>query len=696
MCDKLRALKEEDVDIFILEIRSTELSKKWANVENSFEKCIFFLESSEDSCQEDIESVESKQEVVYDMYMDCLAMINRALHKLRQGNVELNRDPSDIPQEVQTQSAPPKEVQASDTDLNKTNSSTHTCRNVGNQAASSPIAGIGNPRGNSSFNVDPPNSDMVHNLVLPPCDTDVFEGDFLSWPTFRDLFSAVYINNARLSDIERLCHLTRNTRGEAREIVSKFPLTNRSFALAWNALKATYDNPRLLIHNQFKILFALPVLEVETSSGLKQIQRGINGCLSAMSIYDVRTDNWDPFLVFICLQRLPKITQTLWEQSVKDKSSVSLWEDLDRFLTERIQTLMCLHGMRGNDSVKKSNVNKFQTHVSQTRPYRNSPPSPKNECILCPQQSHQLFECPRFKSMSLSARFSTVKRRRLCVNCLRRGHEVKTCISQHRCSKCRRSHHTLLHRSGTSPNNSISSVGSVNRNPTNSPNPVPINPSVPSTSTSASRQVFHTAQNKSVLLGTAIAHVVHCGVSYPARALIDPASESSFLTQGLQNRLKLPVSSTDVTVSGVNCAISANSSKICSLQIGSRCDPSVVLETRAVVLPSISGNLPSFNVSSDFRAQMPNIRLADDDLFNSRPVELLLGADLYPKIMLEGCQSILSGTLLAQNSIFGWLVTGPIPSSEIRAFATLVARKNYSRNYMVRSNRSRRSTFGRY
>ncbi|KAH8321738.1 hypothetical protein KR074_003094, partial [Drosophila pseudoananassae] len=34
---------------------------------------------------------------------------------------------------------------------------------------------------------------------LPPVDTEVFAGDYLRWPTFRDLFTAIYIQNSRLT-----------------------------------------------------------------------------------------------------------------------------------------------------------------------------------------------------------------------------------------------------------------------------------------------------------------------------------------------------------------------------------------------------------------------------------------------------------------------------------------------------------------
>ena len=56
------------------------------------------------------------------------------------------------------------------------------------------------------------------------------------------------------------------------EIVSKCPLTNQGFDIAWRNLTETYDNPRMLVNDQLKSLFALPFLDKETSSGLKSLQ----------------------------------------------------------------------------------------------------------------------------------------------------------------------------------------------------------------------------------------------------------------------------------------------------------------------------------------------------------------------------------------------------------------------------------------
>ncbi|KAI8116689.1 hypothetical protein CVS40_11287 [Lucilia cuprina] len=66
-----------------------------------------------------------------------------------------------------------------------------------------------------------------------------------------------------------------------------------------------------------------------------------------------------------------------------------------------------------------------------------------------------------------------------------------------------------------------------------------------STTATINRQAFYTSQNQTVLLGTAIVNIHHQGMTYPARALIDPASETSFISERVQNRLKILTQSTN-------------------------------------------------------------------------------------------------------------------------------------------------------
>jgi len=81
---------------------------------------------------------------------------------------------------------------------------------------------------------------------LPPCDTEVFSGDYLRWPTIRDLFTAIYVNNPRQTEVEKLFHLYAKTTEDAPAIFSRSSLTNDGFKSAWDNFMTRFENRRLL------------------------------------------------------------------------------------------------------------------------------------------------------------------------------------------------------------------------------------------------------------------------------------------------------------------------------------------------------------------------------------------------------------------------------------------------------------------
>ncbi|XP_075150879.1 uncharacterized protein LOC142224987 [Haematobia irritans] len=404
-----------------------------------------------------------------------------------------------------------------------------------------------------------------------------------------------------------------------------------------------------------------------------------------MAVNNVSTNDWDPILIFLCVQRLPKISVTLWEQDISDKSALSSWVDMDRFLTEMIQTLTCLRDLKGIDASRKTDGRKLRTHFTNASP-KSSPSRSRNlqytshssrdsvdkMCVLCPRQSHHLRVCRKFRNLSVNDRLTAVKRHRCCFNCLSRRHDVHNCATSRSCEKCQGRHHTLLHRDSSHSTNVTITTSTVSAaRPTDSCGLIGPQPSTSSgiVSGTSARQVFHVSQNSSVLLGTDMVNIVHQGMTYPARTLIDPASEASFITENMQ---KFSTTSAMSSISGVNQSVSITSRGICPLSIGSPIDESFVVEATALVLPKISGNLPSFQVSRNYMSRLPNLRSADPNLFDSRPVDLLLGADVYPRIILQGVRSGILGSLIAQQTVFGWLITGSIPTSIVTVFSTTV------------------------
>lgn len=64
-----------------------------------------------------------------------------------------------------------------------------------------------------------------------------------------------------------------------------------------------------------------------------------------------------------------------------------------------------------------------------------------NNCILCKAEKHR----SGFKDLTHDKKLSTLTTNRVCLNCLQPGHFIKDCKSLHRCRKCQKPHHTLLH-----------------------------------------------------------------------------------------------------------------------------------------------------------------------------------------------------------------------------------------------------------
>ncbi|KAH8314615.1 hypothetical protein KR074_010797, partial [Drosophila pseudoananassae] len=471
---------------------------------------------------------------------------------------------------------------------------------------------------------------------LPPVDTEVFAGDYLRWPTFRDLFTAIYIQNSRLTPVERWFHLLSKTSGDAHAIVSKAPLTHEGFDAAWQSLTDRFENRRLLVNSQLKILFNIQAISQESGVALKELQATIQSCLTALAMSSINVEAWDCLLVFMISSRLPKVTLSMWEQSVHNKAEIPTWKELDNFLTERHCTLEAIDDVRPSGSgqlpprsgIPIAPARRLNSHETRVVPGQKG-------CDLCSREDHPIRLCPRFLNMDVNGRFGYITRKQLCLNCFGRGHQQRDCTSARTCFTCHSRHHTLLHRG----------------NPfATAPSP-PMPPTAPSPPTPANRsedqsnvQVCFASGSGAVILGTALINVCHLGCTVQARALIDSGSEATFITERLFNLVKPPFKTIQAQVSGLNQTISAQSTKLCHFSIRSPSRPGLQLETAAYVLPQLAGNLPSYPISRDRLKGLPNITLADPNFFESSQVDVLLGADILPSILLGNSKSNICGS----------------------------------------------------
>ncbi|XP_041451899.1 uncharacterized protein LOC121405318 [Drosophila obscura] len=193
-------------------------------------------------------------------------------------------------------------------------------------------------------------------------------------------------------------------------------------------------------------------------------------------------------------------------------------------------------------------------------------------------------------------------------------------------------------------------------------------------------QSYFASSTSTVLLGTALINICHLGTNFRARALIDSGSEATFITERLFNIIKPPFEAIQAQVAGLNQTVAAKAQRRCHFMIGAASRPGLKIETMAYVLPQLAGNLPSYPIPQHFLDKLPNLPLADPSFHRSSQIDVLLGADILPSILLSGFRSDICGSLLGQETIFGWVLSGPVSADSTRTVSAFTTKLSLDSN----------------
>ena len=137
-----------------------------------------------------------------------------------------------------------------------------------------------------------------------------------------------------------------------------------------------------------------------------------------------------------------------------------------------------------------------------------------------------------FQALSHERKIGVVKDDKLCMNSLGAGHFVKEYPSSQKCKKCNQPHHSWLH---IDPKSEKRKAGSHSGESTDI----------------VIANVSRTVEHRQVLLMTCkIQTLGPDGSSKQARALLDSASSTSFVTERLAQQLRLKRKRLNVSITG--------------------------------------------------------------------------------------------------------------------------------------------------
>lgn len=167
------------------------------------------------------------------------------------------------------------------------------------------------------------------------------------------------------------------------------------------------------------------------------------------------------------------------------------------------------------------------------------------------------------------------------------------------CRECSRRHNTLCHPRSSKDSGTLEVSGSQSQ--------------VDNGQSLFNIAVHHASSDEKgrcVLMATAILAATHRnGSSVPIRVLLDSASEANFIAQSTHNRLGLKRNRTFETVTGLN-EIENTIHSTCDVHARSQCF-NFEINARCLVVPKITGDLPSIKIDRDALQLPANNTLTD-------------------------------------------------------------------------------------
>lgn len=220
----------------------------------------------------------------------------------------------------------------------------------------------------------------------------------------------------------------------------------------------------------------------------------------------------------------------------------------------------------------------------------------------------------------------------LCFSCLQPGHRTENCAAP-KCSQCARAHHRLL---CFPPKEKARPRG-------------PVQPAVMMSN-------YHTT----TILGTAGILIRSNTNQYVgSRALCDPGSQVSMISESCVARLRLQRQPAPVQLKGVGRSPPTKVNGEVRLRIKPSFDSEFELDVRALIVPEIGDETPAKEIPIDKWPAIQEVKpLADANFNRPGPVDVLLGAREWAAILLDGVASYGNSGTKAQRTTLGWVVFG--------------------------------------
>lgn len=179
-----------------------------------------------------------------------------------------------------------------------------------------------------------------------------------------------------------------------------------------------------------------------------------------------------------------------------------------------------------------------------------------------------------------------------------------------------------------------------------------------------------TTQGQNALLATALVNIDTGKGLQLVRALIDPCSQESFISEATAHKLQIRRKPIEGHVTGVD-QMSASIKFATNLEITSRVDANFKTTCTAYVVKQVTDILPTQRVNRDQWPHLRHLTLADPTYHKPGSIDMLLGVNVYTEILMSGIIRGEPGSPIAQQSKLGWIISGGVKDKSAHGIVSM-------------------------
>ncbi|UYV65772.1 hypothetical protein LAZ67_3005410 [Cordylochernes scorpioides] len=463
---------------------------------------------------------------------------------------------------------------------------------------------------------------------LPKIALKVFDGTSLEWLGWWSQFEAIH-ENPSLSEVDKFHYLIQAMKvgTRAERLVKSYPLTEANYPKVIEALKDRFGDKVILTEVYVRQLLKLVINKVRKQNiSLESLYDQVESHIRSLDSLGVDVRQNSSFLYPLVESSLPEELIRVWQRSdmagyAKDEKE--LIPSVDQRLTSLLafvrrevkgeQRIAYLKDRFG-DSSRKRDTGHYVTGSHMAK-IRENAVKRVPWCIVC-QGNHWIQSCPRWRSMSVPARVEALRKAHACFKCLRVGHIGKTCRRAIRCAHCQGCHNGFLHRT-----NAMSQEDQ-------DPNKLKMTgPKDPPASIDKQEVEFTGMHIRTAIPGALL-----------ATALI---------------RIVVPHGNGGELVK-----------ELASFTLGSLTEPGWTLPMKALVVGRMTGLLPTKDLCLAIPSSWKVLPPVDPQFEKSAKVDVILGADVYGRLLLPDLKLCDRTHICAQNTKLGWVISGELPKKD--------------------------------